>query len=266
MLNFWENFLDTRCLKIPKSSRIRADPQCWLVVLRHHLFLCSIWEQQMTCWLAQGRTMRYLPPSTSPAALLENPLHLQEWMMWLWLFFLFNRQREKRFRGSGAFTFPHLLVVSVFPVFLLLYFLKIFICSFCLGWPTLSSSDCPFTCWVIFVSDFLKVVCFTHLQVSTWTCPFAFRCLSCCAFPCLRARSLSCVSLLCDPTDCSLPSSSLHGIFQARSGVGCHFLLQGIFPTWRSNPHLLPVSPALPSGFFTTWATWETLPCLFSLW
>ena len=176
----------------------------------------------MTCWLAQGRTMSYWPPSTSRAALLENPLHLQEWMMWLWLFFLFNRQPEKRFRGSDAFTFPHLLVVSVFPVFLLLYFLKIFIGSFCLGWPTLSSSDCPFTCWVIFASDFLKVVCFTPLQVSTWTCPFAFRCLSCCTFPCLRARSLSCLSLLCDPTDCSLPSSSLHGIFQARSGMGCH--------------------------------------------
>ena len=32
---------------------------------------------------------------------------------------------------------------------------------------------------------------------------------------------------LCDPMDCSLPGSSVHGIFQARMlGVGCHFLLQ----------------------------------------
>ena len=32
----------------------------------------------------------------------------------------------------------------------------------------------------------------------------------------------------CDPLDCSLPGSSLHGIFQARNtGVCCYFLLQG---------------------------------------
>ena len=35
-------------------------------------------------------------------------------------------------------------------------------------------------------------------------------------------------------------------------GVGHYFLLQGIFPTQRLNPHLPPVSPALTSGFFTT--------------
>ena len=40
--------------------------------------------------------------------------------------------------------------------------------------------------------------------------------------------------------DCSLPGSSLHGISQGNSpGVGCHFLLQGIFLTQGSNPGLL---------------------------
>ena len=55
---------------------------------------------------------------------------------------------------------------------------------------------------------------------------------------------------LCDPMDCSLPGSSVHGIFQARvllcpwdfpgksTGVDCHFLLQGIFPTQGFNPGL----------------------------
>ena len=40
----------------------------------------------------------------------------------------------------------------------------------------------------------------------------------------------SCLTL-CDPTDCSLPGSSIHGIFQARvlQWVGCCFLLQRIF-------------------------------------
>ena len=40
------------------------------------------------------------------------------------------------------------------------------------------------------------------------------------------------------------------------TGVGCHALLQGIFPTLGSNPRLL-TSPALAGGFFTTSATWE---------
>ena len=44
----------------------------------------------------------------------------------------------------------------------------------------------------------------------------------------------------------SPPGSSVHGILQARilewvasTALGCHFLLQGIFPTQRSNQHLL---------------------------
>ena len=36
------------------------------------------------------------------------------------------------------------------------------------------------------------------------------------------------------------PVSSVHGISQAKNtGEGCHFLLQGIFPTKGSNSHLL---------------------------
>ena len=38
--------------------------------------------------------------------------------------------------------------------------------------------------------------------------------------------------------DCSPPGSSVHGILQARI-LGCHFLLQGIFPTHGSNLHFL---------------------------
>ena len=38
------------------------------------------------------------------------------------------------------------------------------------------------------------------------------------------------------------------------TGVGCHALLQGIFPTRGSNRIS---SPALAGGFFTTRATWE---------
>ena len=42
---------------------------------------------------------------------------------------------------------------------------------------------------------------------------------------------------LCDPMDCSLPGSSVHGILQARIlGVDSHTLFQGIFLTQGSNP------------------------------
>ena len=45
---------------------------------------------------------------------------------------------------------------------------------------------------------------------------------------------------LCEPMDCSLPGSSVHGIFPGKNtGVGCHFLLQGIFLTQELNPGLL---------------------------
>ena len=46
--------------------------------------------------------------------------------------------------------------------------------------------------------------------------------------------------ILWDPMDCSLPGSSVHGDSPGKNtGVGCHFLLQRIFPTQRLNPGLL---------------------------
>ena len=50
---------------------------------------------------------------------------------------------------------------------------------------------------------------------------------------------------LCNPMDCSPPGSSVQGIFPGKnSGVGCHFLLQGIFHTQGIEP-ASSVSPAL---------------------
>ena len=65
----------------------------------------------------------------------------------------------------------------------------------------------------------------------------------------IKVRSISVCVLshvwLCDPMDCSLPGSSVHGVFQKEYWRGCHFLLQGIFL-------IKPMSPALAGGFFTT--------------
>ena len=45
--------------------------------------------------------------------------------------------------------------------------------------------------------------------------------------------------ILCNPTDCSLPGSYVHGDSPGKNtGVGCHALLQGVFPTQGSNPGL----------------------------
>ena len=74
---------------------------------------------------------------------------------------------------------------------------------------------------------------------------------------CLVAQS--CLTLY-DPMDSSPPGSFVHGDSPGKNtGVGCHFLLQGIFP----NPGIEPVSlmsPALAGASFTTSATWESLP------
>ena len=44
---------------------------------------------------------------------------------------------------------------------------------------------------------------------------------------------------LCDPTDCRLPGSSVHGDSPGKNtGMGCHALLQGIFATQGLNPGL----------------------------
>ena len=56
----------------------------------------------------------------------------------------------------------------------------------------------------------------------------------------MHAKSLQSCLTLCDPMDCSLPDSSVHGILQARIlEEDCHSLLQGIFLTQGLNPGLL---------------------------
>ena len=57
-----------------------------------------------------------------------------------------------------------------------------------------------------------------------------------CAVPCLVTQS--CLTL-CEPMDCSLPGSSVQGKSPGKNtGVGCHALLQGIFPIQGLNPVL----------------------------
>ena len=71
-----------------------------------------------------------------------------------------------------------------------------------------------------------------------------------CLVACVCSVTQSCPTL-CDPMDCSLPGSSIRGIFQQEYWSGLPF------PTPEDLPHpeIEPVSltsPALAGGFFTT--------------
>ena len=79
---------------------------------------------------------------------------------------------------------------------------------------------------------------------------------SCYIFLCLHAKSLQLCPTLCDLMDCSPPGSAVHGDSPGKNtGVGCHALLQEIFPTQGWNSHLLSLldcqvgsSPLVPPG------------------
>ena len=65
---------------------------------------------------------------------------------------------------------------------------------------------------------------------------FIFKYYAACVVLCLVA--LLCPTL-CDPMDCSLPGSSVHGSSpDNNTGMGCCALLKGIFPTKTLNPGL----------------------------
>ena len=72
----------------------------------------------------------------------------------------------------------------------------------------------------------------------------------------LWAKLLQSCLTLCDLIDCSPPGCCVHKILQARvMELVTMPSSRGIFPTQRSNPHLLHCI----RGFFTHWTTWEAL-------
>ena len=73
------------------------------------------------------------------------------------------------------------------------------------------------------------------------------RCFCCCL-------ALSCGQLFCSPMSCQPARLLCPWESPGRhTGVGCHFLLQGIFPTQGSNLHLL-----LGRWILYHWSTWKT--------
>ena len=65
------------------------------------------------------------------------------------------------------------------------------------------------------------------------------------------AKSLQSCLILCDPMDCIPSGSSSMGFSSKNTGVGCHTLLQGIFPTQGLNLYLFlhwQVGSIVPPG------------------
>ena len=101
-----------------------------------------------------------------------------------------------------------------------------------------------FNIFTFTLGTLMSVYCFCYNWVSSISCGkfINFKCTwNDVMYECVLVAQM-CLTL-CNPMDCSLPGSSVHVISQGKNaGVGCHSLLQGIFPTQGSNlrlPHLL---------------------------
>ena len=100
---------------------------------------------------------------------------------------------------------------------------------------------------ILFLSFFVNMVyyinCFAYIELSlhccnkshlTMVCDSLHMCVCVCVCVCVWAQLCP---TLCSPLDCSLPCSSVHGVFQARKLVVGHFLLQG-FSQPRDQTHI----------------------------
>ena len=103
-------------------------------------------------------------------------------------------------------------------------------------------------------SQFSKPPCTLHS-----VCVYVCVCVCVCVRVCVHAQL--CLTL-CHPMDYSPPSSSDHGIFQARI-LELVSISYSRGSSWPRDQTVFLVPPALAGRFFTTWATWEA--CIYSL-
>ena len=90
------------------------------------------------------------------------------------------------------------------------------------------------------LSDSHSSTCLVSLALSQFESFIIERSSVCvCVCVCVCVLVTQSCPTVCNPVDCSPLGSSVHGILQARILEGCHFLLQGIFPTQGLNSGLL---------------------------
>ena len=97
---------------------------------------------------------------------------------------------------------------------------------------------CPWGCRESNSSMVLCVYTCTYLYTCNFMCVCVCVCVHVCVHAVLCLVAQSCLTL-CDPMNYSAPGSPVHGDSPGKNtAVGCHALLQGIFPTHRLNPGL----------------------------
>ena len=84
-----------------------------------------------------------------------------------------------------------------------------------------------------------NVDCWTQLLKTSGEQEISLRFLEFLNLGILHAKLLQSCPILCNPMDCSLPGSCPWGSPGKNTGVGCHALLQRIFPVQGLNPDLL---------------------------
>ena len=114
-------------------------------------------------------------------------------------------------------------------------------------------------CWVLLInvsSVYLAIILAISKQLETWALAEKYTCTLWHLLSVITNISESrWVMSDCDPMDCSPPGFSVHGESPGKNtGVDCHTLFQGIFPTQGLNP----VS-RFAGRFFTNWAIREAL-------
>ena len=88
-------------------------------------------------------------------------------------------------------------------------------------------------------------------------------CSLCLHLRCVHAKSLQLCLTLCDPIDCGLPGSSVHGILQARVLEWIDMPSSRGSSQPRDQTHIGYVS-SIVGWFFTTSTTWEAPTSLFN--
>ena len=150
----------------------------------------------------------------------------------------------------SAFSFPNLPSLSFFLI--LLDMLKCFLHLFLTMLLRCNLYTIKFTYFILKCTiQWFFYEIYRHVHTSPQTClNSSLLTVSSCFHPspsecvcvCVHAKSLQSCPTLCNPMDCSPPGSSIHGdALGKNTGVGCHALLQGIFPIQGSNLSFLRV-------------------------
>ena len=92
--------------------------------------------------------------------------------------------------------------------------------------------------WLHCDSYFLSLLYIHNLHLSSHLC-----------YACVHAKSLQLCPTLCDPMNCNLPGSSVHGILQQEYWTGLSWPHLGDLPNQGLNPCLL--GSCIVGGFFT---------------